>query len=380
MKSLIVYRDDLLCSSETFILAQAEALSGFKPVYLGLRRRTGLQVPEDRQHVISSEGLSGKTQRLRFRLAGPSKELIRQLAELRPQLVHAHFGPDACNAMAFARALSIPLVVSLHGYDVTLADEHHVSSYVRRRKKLAETAVLFLCISEFIREQAIEKGFPPEKCVVHYTGVDTQFFTASPTLKRTPTVLFVGRLVAKKGCEYLIHAMRQVQENVPGTELVIIGDGPLRRQLEQQAAATLTNFRFLGVQEPGIVKRWMNCARVLCTPSVVAASGDAEGFGMVFAEAQSMGLPVVSFRTGGVPEAVADGQTGMLAPPGDPQTLARQIELLVTCESMWERFSAQGRERVKDLFNLRKQSALLEQLYESVLSGTDQTFASAAHA
>jgi colanic acid/amylovoran biosynthesis glycosyltransferase len=366
-RSLIVYRDELLGASETFILAQAGSLTRFSPFYLGLRRRPGLQVPKQRQHIISGDGLLGKAQRVRFRLGGPSKELVRQLAILKPLLIHAHFGPDGCNAMALAHALGVPLVVSLHGYDVTLADEHHLSEYVRRREALKTDAALFICVSEFIRRQVIAMGFPSSKTVLHYTGIDTDFFTADPKVERCPIVLFVGRLVAKKGCEYLIRAMQEVQKKLPAAELVVIGDGPLRAQLEEQAALTMKNYRFLGAQEPGVVRQWMNRARVLSTPSVIAESGDAEGFGMVFAEAQAMGLPVVSFASGGIPEAVADAETGFLVPERDCNALASRLLMLLTDLELWMQFSVAGQALVRKRFDVRRQTAVLEQLYDRVL-------------
>ena len=111
----------------------------------------------------------------------------------------------------------------------------------------------------------------------------------------------------------------------------------------------------------------MSKASVFCTPSVVAKSGDAEGFGMVFAEAQAMGVPVASFATGGIPEAVEHGITGLLAPERDTNALAENIVTLLTDAPLWTRFSAAGRERVHKHFDLAKQTAKLEQIYQQVL-------------
>ena len=152
---------------------------------------------------------------------------------------------------------------------------------------------------------------------MHYTGIDTEFFNPQRPAVRAPIVLFVGRLVAKKGCDYLIRAMARVQETAPEVRLVVLGDDHLRNQLERQATAVLKNFIFLGAKEPVVVKHWMGRATVFCTPSVTAPSGDAEGFGMVFVEAQAMGLPVVSFASGGIPEAVANNETGFLVAEKD---------------------------------------------------------------
>jgi glycosyltransferase involved in cell wall biosynthesis len=368
-RTIIVYRDELLGASETFIRAQAESLSRFRPYFVGLRRRAGLSLPEDQVHIISGPGMSGKFQRARFKLLGPSSRLLRMLQKMQPALIHAHFGPDAANAMSLAEALKIPLVVTFHGYDATIADTYLPKLYLRRRDLLKARGARFLCVSEFIRKQVLERGFPAEKLQVHYTGIDTEYFCPNPGVTRSPIVLFVGRLVAKKGCEHAIRAMSIVQGVVPEAKLVVIGDGPLRHRLQTQAHINLRNFEFLGVQGPEAVRQWMNRASVFCTPSIIAESGDAEGFGMVFAEAQAMCLPVVSFATGGIPEAVAHGETGFLVRERDEEGLAASLLVLLLNAQLRTRFSRAGQIRVRGLFDIRKQAVALEEIYENVLVG-----------
>ncbi len=366
-RTLIVYRDELLGNSETFIRAQGESLDRFRAFYLGTRHVPGLSLPDLRYHVVSGAGAIRRMLRARFKLWGAGTALQQMLAEKKPALVHAHFGPDACNAISLARTLDVPLVATFHGYDVTTSNALLPRLYVRRQELLKRSAARFLCVSEFIRQRAIEKGFPAEKMIVHYTGVDTDLFCPNPELSRLPIVLFVGRLVQKKGCEYLIRAMARAQETLPGVRLVVIGDGPLRSTLEKQAAEVLKSFQFLGMQDPAVVRNWMNRAMVFSTPSLTAESGDAEGFGMVFAEAQAMGLPVVGFASGGVPEAVAHEQTGFLAPERDWESLSEKIAALLSNQELWRRFSEAGQARVRARFDLWKQTAALENIYERVL-------------
>ena len=211
------------------------------------------------------------------------------------------------------------------------------------------------------------QGFASEKIALHYTGIDTGFFHPDDSVVREPLVLFVVRLTEKKGCEYLIRAMAEIQLVEPDVDLVLIGDGPLRPSLERMAQTRLRKFQFLGAQPPEIVRKWMNRARVFSVPSVRAVSGDGEGFGMVFAEAQAMKLPVASFDSGGIPEAVAHGETGLLASERDCRALAQNILLLLQNDALWQRMSVAGHLRVRSLFNLRTQTPLLESLYHRVL-------------
>jgi glycosyltransferase involved in cell wall biosynthesis len=244
--------------------------------------------------------------------------------------------------------------------------------YVRRRKVLNAKAALLIAVSAFIRDEMIRQGFSPDKIVVHYVGVDTELFCSDPRVKREPFILFTGRLAEKKGCEYLIRAMAKVQATLPGAELVLIGDGPLRGPLEQLARQSLTNYHFLGFQPPEVVRHWMNRAQVFAAPSIRAKSGDAEGYPNAFAEAQSMKLPVVSFASDGVREAVVHGETGLLAPERDVAALAEHLCRLYADPALCARMGEAARARVCTHFNLRIQTRKLEDLYMRVL-GKDAT-------
>ena len=162
-RTVIVYRDTMLPPTETFVRGQAESLNCFNPIYVCLRRTSGLSLPESRVHSLCPTGIAGKAQRARFKLLGPSLGQQRAMAKQNPILFHAHFAPDACDALSLVRALNIPLVVSLHGYDVNSSDDRLPRLYLQRRELLKSDAVRFICISKFIRQQALAKGFPAEK-------------------------------------------------------------------------------------------------------------------------------------------------------------------------------------------------------------------------
>jgi glycosyltransferase involved in cell wall biosynthesis len=366
--SVVIYRNFLLAASETFIRSQTEMLQHFIPSYVGLRFIAGLGLPKERTLIVNRGGLLGKIGEVSTKLRGFGPAFVQQVKNLHPVLVHAHFGQDGAIALPLVKNLQVPLVVTFHGLDATVRNEYAEHSltqrmYFRRREQLKHEAKLFIAVSEFIKQKLMQQGFPPEKIIVHYIGVDTERFQPDPALQRKPVVLFVGRLVEKKGCEYLIRAMSAVQAAIPEVELVVIGDGVLRSSLEQLAKKLLKHYRFLGVQPPESVRTWMQTAKIFCVPSITARSGDSEGFGMVFIEAQATGLPVVSFISGGISEAVADGETGLLAPEGDWQKLAMYIRRLLTDRELWQKFSRNGQVRVRNNFNLRHQTRVLESIY-----------------
>ncbi len=369
----LIYCDHLLPYSATFVRSQAHALQRFVPYYGGCRRVNGLALPSERTIVVNSGGVQGLLWEASFKLWGAAPPFLQKLRQVQPSLIHAHFGPDGVRALPLMRNLSIPLLVTFHGYDVTMKEaiarrsslSHRM--YLRRRLILQKTASRFIAVSDFIRNQMLAQGFPLERLTVHYIGVNTTLFTPDAAVQRKPIVLFTGRLVEKKGCMYLIQAMAGIQQTRPDVELVIIGDGPLRDSLEQQAKRQLKRYRFLGIQSPESVRLWMNRAQVFCVPSIIAESGDAEAFGIVFAEAQAMGLPTVSFASGGIPEAIAHGKTGFLAPEKDIHALADHLFQLLTHAVLWAEFSHNGKAWVRHHFDLNKQTQKLEDTYLETL-------------
>ncbi len=314
-----------------------------------------------------------------FAMQGPTREQVARLRARAPRLVYAHFAPDGYAAMQLAEQLGVPLVTALHGYDVTMSDQAMGATrlgreYLQGRSTLQKTGALFLSCSDVCPRARAGDGIPggPHHRSFDWRGCGAVQAASHARGSGKRSVLFVGRLVEKKGCGSLIEAMVEVQRCCPAAELVVIGDGPLRADYEARAVALGVRCRFLGIQPTAVVRDWMARAAVFCVPSVVAASGDAEGFGMVFIEAQAMGLPVVSTLSGGIPEAVKHGETGLLVAERDPAALAEAILQLMEDEELWQRYSLAGRKHVVNHFNLAQQTGRLENVFEQLLADPDQ--------
>lgn len=317
----------------------------------------------------------GRRALLSYTLTGRSEPLRGALAERGTALLHAHFGVEGAYATRLARALRVPLVTTLHGFDVTVTKSRFLASrkpswvnYVAWRRALFSGGAVFICVSEHIRRSAVAWGFPAERAVVLPIGVDVDLIQPAEFVE-TPRILHVARLVEKKGTADLLRALAIVRRAAPDAELVIIGDGPLRAALRDLAArlGVSAGVRFLGVQGHDETLRWLRRSRVLCLPSVTAPSGDQEGLGMVLLEAGACGRPVVGTRHGGIPEAVLDGSTGFLVPERDPAALAERLLALLGDPRLCERFGRAGRELVLERFNLRRQTDKLESLYRTLL-------------
>lgn len=370
--NIAIFSGRLLPHSETFIRTQAEGIKQFTPYYLGARFVNGLTLPRERSLVVNSGGTLGAVQEVLFKSFGFAPQFYQKVRQLNPALIHAHFGPCGALALPLAQTLKLPLIVTYHGFDAMMTDEYarqdSISTrvYLKRKDALKKEAQLFIAVSEFIRSTLIKKGFPDEKIRVHYIGVNTDFFQPNPSLKREPIVLFVGRLTEKKGCEYIIRAVSEVKKVAEDVKLVIVGDGNLREELEKLAAKLLKQYQFLGLQPIDEVKRWMNRSKILAVPSITAQNSDSEGLPMVAIEAQAMGLPVVGSIHAGIPEAIIDGETGFLVPERDEQGLAKSILSLLQDETLWQKMSQNGQQRMRLQFNLTQQTQTLDKIYQEI--------------
>lgn len=392
--TVLIYRDQLLPYSETFILEQSRHLQRYCPYFACTTTLGALDtdLPPDQVFSLEATAPWPGVEKMAYKLVGRVPTTwYRQLQGTAPQLIHAHFGFDGLFALALANRLHRPLLVTCHGYDATLqADPDQLKRglshgwdfirhrgrffrerYLKQRSRLFQSAHHILAVSDFIRRALIEQGCPAPRVTTHYIGIDVQRFTPPPQRATAPMVLFVGRLVAKKGVGDLLQAMADVQQVIPDVRLVVIGDGPLRSALQKLAQDLGVRVDFLGKQPPTAVQDWMNRATVFCGPSLVTPEGDAEGLGMVFLEAQAMALPVVSYASGGIPEAVAHGETGLLVPERDRVALAQGLVTFLQRPDLCQKFGQAGRQRVITQFDIRTQTAQLEGMYDQILAASN---------
>jgi glycosyltransferase involved in cell wall biosynthesis len=364
-------RHQLFRPSEVFISEQARALRTFAPLLVG-RVLAGAPCEGLRYCVPCA----GPLAQLRYVLGRDPALFVRELAEHRPVLIHAHFGVEAVYAMELADRLDVPLVTTFHGFDATMRARELLASrkpswiqYLAKRSELARRGALFIGVSRFIVERLEQLGFPPERTRLHYIGVDPAAFPRGAEPTTEPVVLHVARLVEKKGTRYLLDAFARIAAKHPHARLVVIGAGPLRAKLARRAAELKLAARvsWLGAAPHAEVRAWLGRAAVLCLPSCTAANGDAEGLGQALLEAAASGVPVVATRHGGIPEAVEDGRTGYLVRERDAADLAGALDALLGSESLRAGFGEAARRFARARFDLHQQTRSLERLYEGVL-------------
>ena len=370
-----IFRHNLFRISEPFITQQAQELRRYTPVYLG-RLRFG--DPPDQAMSRALQDLSP-----RWPYPGVAWQMItrnprpyrRILEGRRLSLIHAHFGVEGVYALPLARQMNIPLITTFHGFDATLSTAALLCSpawanYPLFRRRLARQGDLFLCASSFIRDRVLAMGFPDQRTLTHYIGVDCRAIRPRDPHEETPLILHVGRLVEVKGARTLLRAFAALASRHADVQLVIIGDGPLKRSLQALARSleVQPRVRFLAALPNAEVLTWMRRATVLVLPSVRTATGRIEGLGMVSLEAASLGLPVIGSRLGGIPESVIDGRTGFLVPPRDHAALTARLNDLLDDRTLRLRMGVEARAHVERYFDLHRQTETLENLYDEVLS------------
>ncbi|MBT8489145.1 MAG: glycosyltransferase [Gemmatimonadetes bacterium] len=300
---------------------------------------------------------------------------VKTLLDASPtDVLHYHFGYVGLRYAEVGRELGIPQIVSFYGWDCSgLPRQRGEDLYEPLFRGVDRVTVL----SDNMKARLMELGCPPELLRIHHLGVDPSEYAHRERVHPAPgepvRLLTVARLVEKKGVEYCLQAVAQVLasrgEAARGLRYDVIGDGPLRGDLEARASelGLDDSVRFHGSQDQEAVRRAMMSAHLFLLPSVTAEDGDQEGTPTVLVEASSTGLPVLSTWHSGIPEIVLDGQTGFLVPERDADALAERLGHLLDHPELWQTMGRDGRRHIEESFATPSLSRELVQHYRDIM-------------
>ena len=182
-------------------------------------------------------------------------------------------------------------------------------------------------VSNELKRQIVEL-YGKSNTLIAPMGIDVEEFEQSSvkkdTVKSQHEILFVGRLDKIKGVTYLIQAMEKID-----AKLVIVGDGVLRSELEEQAKTFGDKVHFMGAVEHSKLAEIYSEADVFVAPSITMENGATEGFGLVFIEAMAAGIPVIGTKTGGIKDIIIDGETGYFVKGKDSDAIAERVNFLL---------------------------------------------------
>jgi glycosyltransferase involved in cell wall biosynthesis len=264
--------------------------------------------------------------------------------------LHAHFVDRAAIvALVAGRLLDRPFSATAHANDIYVDP-------VLLPEKIASAKFIATCTRHngaHLRTAVNGASDGRVRCIYH--GLDLREYAPGPDPRRDrPLILSVGQLKPKKGFHHLLDACRLLAERGLAFDCEIVGEGPLRGELSARIVELdlRSRVRLLGaLPHEGVVEKYRE-ATVFALPCMTGPDGDRDGIPNVILEAMAIGLPVVSTRHSGIPEAIEDGRTGLLVPPGDPGGIANAIARLLEDGSLRERLGSRARERVKQVFDV----------------------------
>jgi glycosyltransferase involved in cell wall biosynthesis len=279
--------------------------------------------------------------------------------------IHVHFANRAAHTAMFLKEISgIPFSVTAHGQDFMkdLGNDDLL-------REICAAAAFVAAETDYSRD-LLRQRCPDSAAKIHrvYNGMDlTRFPVPHYEISgKAPRIISVGRLVAFKGFEYLIDACAELARQGLEFTCEIIGDGPLRGDLEARIRKLNLSGRvhLVGSLSQGAVLEKLRCADIFVLASVTDAQGASDVFPTVIIEAMAAARPVVSTRLAGIPESVVHGETGLLIPSGDTTALAEAVGRLIQDAKLRLNYGRAGRERIEQHFRIDQTVAPLIELLQ----------------
>lgn len=275
--------------------------------------------------------------------------LLPALRTLAPVHLHAHWATyPSSSAMWLSARLGVPFSFTAHAHDIFLED-HLIEAKLN-------SAAFGVTISDFNRRYLAERvsAVALQRMHIVHCGVVPAQYAFRPEGRVAGRVLAVGRLDLIKGFPHLIEACALLQQRGVAFDCQIIGEGPLRAELQARIdrLGLASRVRLLGACKQEVVRDHLYAASVFALPSVVTPAGDRDGIPVALMEAMACGAPVVSTRVSGIPELVEHGVSGLLAQPGDAQELARCLELQLLDQTQARRMAHQARRKIEAEFDV----------------------------
>ncbi|UCD49466.1 MAG: glycosyltransferase family 4 protein [Phycisphaerales bacterium] len=290
----------------------------------------------------------------------------KTISAIRPDVLLCQHGPMGLRMLPVAREFGIPLAVHFHGTDLAGALANPWYRWSLKSALHQFDAIIVVNMKQ--RDWLVEQEVKPEKIHVIPCGVPTDECVPPPAAERDempPRFIAVGRLVQLKGVDVTIRAFERVVSEVPQAQLVIVGEGPRREELEVLVddLGLRNNVCFTGWLSQDEVRRALRGSNVFVQHSLVP-----EGWPVSVAEASAMGLPVVVTNCGGLAEQVVDGVTGLIVPMRDVRAMHEAMLKLARSPNLRMDMGMAGRTRMIQEFDVKKQIAKLEEALMSCVS------------
>ncbi len=296
-----------------------------------------------------------------FAASGSERAALMALAKrVPPKLLYCHTGFVALRLMPVAKAFDVPLVVHSHGLDINIPDPLHQRIYKAHLPRINHVSV----VARWMLPWFLENGYDPDKTSIVPMGVPL----ASDGLglgqrDEPPYFVFVGRLVRYKGINRTIEAFAKVHAQHPEAVLRIVGGGPIEQELRAQVSSLGLEaaIEFTGGLPGDKTKQMIAGAAALVHHALNEPDGP-EAFPTVVSEAMALGTPVVGSRCGGIPDQVAEGETGYLIDQHDTETMAARMMQILQDPELGLRLGQTGRQHAEDRLDSVKLARKMEDI------------------
>jgi glucosyltransferase len=292
---------------------------------------------------------------------------LHMVEQVRPHLIHAHFGWAGADSVLAADRLQVPLLVSFHGTDLLRYPElpDWRGAYRRMLRHVPQATVASRFLEDRLRSLGYEgrvEVLPPGVRLEHFPYRGPREDGGELRLA------FIGRLIDWKGLDVLLRALPLVR-SAPAPRLSVVGDGPERAAAERLAEGLSLRDRveFHGALHHDGVVEVLRGADVAVSPSRQLPDGQVEGAGLIPREAQALGLQVAVTTAGGLPEGLPPERRHEAVPWDDPEALAARIDELWSVRERWPERARRGREFVEREFSWRILGRRLSEIYRYVL-------------
>lgn len=314
----------------------------------------GQMADEARARAIDVEtpGISGK-----FNLLAPGR-IMHAVREIKADVIHTHLSTASLMGGIAGKLSGVPVLGHVHALNTW---------HYYRFSSLIATC------SNGVAKHIINKGAPAERVRTILNGIDLRRFEGVPDHQEcrrildlpldAPVIGCVAHLSAKKGQEFLLQAVAMLRGQFPELRCLLVGEGAMREELLSMA-------RHLGIADRVVLLGYrsdvvsvMNATDIVVLPSIAK-----EGLGLVLVEAALLGIPTIGSNAPGIDEAVQDGRTGFLVPPGSADCLADKIAALLADRALREQMGAAGKQRAEKLFSLEAMTDATEVVYQELVS------------
>ena len=300
------------------------------------------------------------------------------LKKHRAAILHSHFGNRGYFDLTLKQKLNIPQVTTFYGHDVSLLPQEE--RWKKYLKILFKQGDLILSEGHYMKKALIELGCPDDKVKVQHLGINPETIPFIPRNLNTDQkvkIMIAGTFREKKGITYALEACAKVASRCRNIEITLIGDaGRSQREIDYKKEilaimdspdlAERVNYRGF-LPYPDFIEEAKN-NHIFLSPSIHPSDGETEGGAPVaLIEMSAYGMPIVSTFHCDIPEVVLDGKSGFLVPEKDSDALAERLEHLINHPELWEPMGRAGRKHIEEEFNIVKQAAKLEEIYDSLM-------------